>query len=194
MHLMSNRFNSVPDTLIPLLNVLRPGRPLPYATKVAKYVFFLLLLLNARSLPLAWHIRVLRPAFAIRLRHLWMRLRTVFMSRQQREKEEDRWLDGLCPVGQHPLDTVVSYQSWASIDDIDFYGHLSNSSYAKTCDAARFKAALQLFPMFFRAGGWMALAATHYHFIREIPKFASYQVRTSIHAWDEKWYRKKNLI
>jgi len=82
---------------------------------------------------------------------------------------------------------VVPYKTWASIDDSDFNGHLSNSSYAKTLDPARFKAAVEMFPMFFPTGGWMALAATHYHFIREIPMLSSYEVRTSLAAWDQKW-------
>lgn len=29
--------------------------------------------------------------------------------------------------------------------------------------------------------------ATHYHFIREIPFLARYQIRLSIGAWDQKW-------
>lgn len=112
----------------------------------------------------------------------------------------------------------------AGLDESDFNGHLSNSSYAKvscgiifedqsplftqrkTLDAARFKAALELFPMLFRAGGWIALAgefsasgialfdlilylATHYNFIREIPMLASYEIRMSTASWDQKWVR-----
>jgi len=34
----------------------------------------------------------------------------------------------------------------------------------------------------------MALAATHYHFIREIPMLASYEVRVSVATWDQKWF------
>jgi len=82
---------------------------------------------------------------------------------------------------------VVSYSSWASFDECDFNGHLSNSSYAKILDPARFKGTLGMFPMFFRAGGWMPLSGMHYHFIREIPMLASYEVRTSVAAWDQKW-------
>lgn len=33
----------------------------------------------------------------------------------------------------------------------------------------------------------MPLAATHYYFIREIPTFASFEVRMSVQAWDQKW-------
>ena len=66
-----------------------------------------------------------------------------------------------------------------------------------------------MFPMFFRAGGWIALAgmyrsvgpptwtlpdhhfqpATHFHFIHEIPMFKSYEIRTNLAAWDQKWVR-----
>jgi len=100
---------------------------------------------------------------------------------------KDKWFDSISPVGEHPFNKVVPYRTWATFDDCDFNDHLSNSSYAKTLDCARFKAALEMFPLFFQAGGWMALAATHYHFIREIPMLAAYQVRTSIAAWDHKW-------
>ncbi|KAG6846619.1 hypothetical protein H0H93_012814, partial [Arthromyces matolae] len=58
----------------------------------------------------------------------------------------------------------------------------------ETLDSARFKAALEMFPRFFAAGGWMALAATHYNFIREIPMLSSYEVRMSIGGWDHKWF------
>ncbi|KAG5646225.1 hypothetical protein DXG03_004051 [Asterophora parasitica] len=54
-------------------------------------------------------------------------------------------------------------------------------------DSARFKAAIAMFPMFFRAGGWIALAATHYNFVREIPMLANYEVRLTIGPWDQKW-------
>ncbi|KAF8342468.1 hypothetical protein F5887DRAFT_974384 [Amanita rubescens] len=183
-----SRLRNTQDFLRLLFDSRRTSLSLYYLAKLAKYIFFLLLLLNARSLPLAWHIRVFRPVFAIKLRHRWLNLRTALMSRQQKEIEEDVWMDRLCPVGQDPFETVVTYTSSASIDDSDFNGHLSNSSYAKTCDASRFKAALKFFPLFFGAGGWMPLAATHYYFIREIPTFASYEVRMSVQAWDQKWF------
>lgn len=109
-----SRLNSTQDFLWLLLDSRRTSSSLHSLAKIVKYVFYLLLLLNTRSLPLAWHIRVFRPVFAIKLRHRWLKLRTALMSRQQKETEEDIWLDRLCPVGQDPFDTVVSYTSWAS--------------------------------------------------------------------------------
>ncbi len=102
------------DFLRLLLDSRRTSLSLYYLAKLAKYAFFLLLLLNARSLPLGWHIRVFRPVFAIKLRHRWLNLRTALMSRQQKETEEDVWVDRLCPVGQDPFETLVTYTSWAS--------------------------------------------------------------------------------
>ena len=46
-------------------------------------------------------------------------------------------------------------------DDADFNLHLSNSSYPRVLDAARFQGALKMWPTFFRAGGWMALAGEY---------------------------------
>jgi len=105
----------------------------------------------------------------------------------EKMKMEDQWLDSISPVGAHPFSIIVPYKTWASLDDSDFNGHLSNSSYAKILDGARFKAAVKLFPRFFPPGGWLALAATHYHFVREIPILSSYEIRSSIAAWDQKW-------
>lgn len=109
-----SRITSTRDFLRLLLDSRRTSSSLHYLAKLFTYAFYLLLLLNARSLPLAWHIRVFRPVFAIKLRHRWLKLRTALMSRQQKDIEEDIWLDRLCPVGQDPFDTVVSYTSWAS--------------------------------------------------------------------------------
>ena len=43
----------------------------------------------------------------------------------------------------------------------DFNAHLSNSSYPRVLDAARFRAAIRIAPTFFRAGGWMPLAGEY---------------------------------
>ena len=71
------------------------------------------------------------------------------------------------------------------------------------------KCALLIFPYYVRTGGWIALAGmqvsplplkinenngtfltgTHFHFIREIPILAFYEVRSQIVGWDHKWVR-----
>ncbi|PPQ82856.1 hypothetical protein CVT24_008288 [Panaeolus cyanescens] len=166
---------------VTLANLLR------VAPKLAKILFVLLFLINIRSWPLAWHFRVFRPVFALRIQRRWMRICASFKSPANRVRIHDQWMESISPIGENPLQMMVPFKSWASLDDSDFNGHLSNSSYAKILDSARFKAAMKMFPYFFTAGGWMALAATHYHFVREIPILKSYEIRTSIVAWDQKW-------
>ena len=70
------------------------------------------------------------------------------------------------------------------------------------------QAAVDYFYGFLRDGGWIALAgesslhmhmsfvlnftcqsATHYQFVREVPVLATYEVRLTILAWDQKWVR-----
>ena len=111
---LASRLNNAQGFLRLILDSSRTSSSPHYLAKLVKYVMYLLLLLNARSLPLAWHIRVFRPVFVIKLQYRWLKLRTALMSQQQKEIEEDIWFDRLCPVGQDPFDTVVSYTSWAS--------------------------------------------------------------------------------
>ncbi|KAL0578676.1 hypothetical protein V5O48_003296 [Marasmius crinis-equi] len=46
---------------------------------------------------------------------------------------------------------------------------------------------MELCPQFVRTDGWMSLAGTHFHFIREIPMMARYEIRVSFVTWDQKW-------
>jgi len=50
------------------------------------------------------------------------------------------------------------------------------------------KSALMICPYYVRTGGWIALAGTHFHFIREIPMFVQYEIRSQIVGWDRKWF------
>ncbi|KAG6826495.1 hypothetical protein H0H93_016453, partial [Arthromyces matolae] len=127
-------------------------------------------------------------------------------SRSKKMEAEEKWFDDLSLVGDDPWKFEVRYNTFAGesqpwsyfkgmdidgnlgLDDCDFNGHLSNSSYPKAVDAARFKAGLTMCPRFFAAGGWMPLAATHFKFIREIPMLTPYEVRMSIGGWDHKWF------
>jgi len=109
-----SRFNNVQDFLRLLLDPRRASWSFYPLATLAKYAFYLLLLLNMRSLPLVWHIRVFRPVFAMTLRRRWLTLRTALMSRERKAKEEDIWMDQICPVGQDPFEAVVLFKTWAS--------------------------------------------------------------------------------
>ncbi|KAJ7079444.1 hypothetical protein B0H15DRAFT_914123 [Mycena belliarum] len=171
-----------------------------------KYFVVLLFLLNAGSWPLIWHLRVFSCIIEEMLARRLVQLRHVFSGRQVRATALEAHFDARMPVGVHPFRRVWTYSDWVRLDDSDFNLHMSNSSYAKALDSARFRLALATFPNILRCGGRIALAgtsphpllyregftslylpATHYHFIREIPMLSRYEMRTSIGAWDEKW-------
>lgn len=117
---------------------------------------------------------------------LYLRARWWTLALSSREKKE-QWLDSLSPIGKSPFEVHSVYKTWASIDECDYNMHLSNSSYAKINDMGRLKSALALFSTLFRDGGWMALGATYYSFLREIPIGTKYEVRLYIGSWDNKW-------
>ncbi|KAJ7247099.1 hypothetical protein C8J57DRAFT_1241247 [Mycena rebaudengoi] len=152
---------------------------------VGKYLAFLVLLLNAGSLPGVWHLRVFSSAISFQLQLGLLQLRTFFWCRADQQKAVQAWYEKRLPIGEHPFRWSMRCTSWVSIDDADFNMHMSNSSYAKCLDSLRLP--LAKLPNLFRAGAWIPLAATHYHFVREIPIFARYEIRTTIGAWDDKW-------
>ncbi|TFK45234.1 hypothetical protein OE88DRAFT_1729805 [Heliocybe sulcata] len=154
-----------------------------------KGVFWILLLLNIRSFPLSWHFRVFSPVFALRGRYLWtwLKLFLSFKSKKERVAGIDDWYAQLTPIGEDPFRMETRYKAWAGPDDCDYNLHLSNSCYPKVLDGARFVAGLAMFPNLYPCGGWIALAGTHHHFIREIPIFAKYEIRMNVGSWDHKW-------
>ncbi|SGY43989.1 BQ5605_C001g00099 [Microbotryum silenes-dioicae] len=162
--------------------------------------FFTLLWLNWRSLPFIWHIGTSasylsrqgsvslrlglnpRPVLAdlfgqIPLLHLRLRLYGI---------------DKVFAIAKDPFDTKVITRGTATWDASDWNMHLSNSSYAKACDVARFK---WLCDVVSSNSGlekdeediWSPLAQTAFYFHREIPIFASYEIDVHVVAWDDKW-------
>ncbi|KAF9236535.1 hypothetical protein BU15DRAFT_49876 [Melanogaster broomeanus] len=158
---------------------------------VLKYIAYVVLLANVGSLPFVWHIRVFWPIVVLKIEYYILRTRLIFTSKAERVRLLTATAEDLCPVGANPFELVTVYRRWASFDDVDMFGlHLSNSSYAKASpafDSARLRALITSFPAWGRSGGQMALGATSYHFIREIPPLVTYEVRLTIGSWDHKW-------
>ncbi|KAJ7768942.1 hypothetical protein B0H16DRAFT_273697 [Mycena metata] len=196
---MSGRISTISRSSVASLALLLQTAPSPARLVVllqtalravptaAKYFGLLLLLLNVRSLPLVWHIRVWSSVVQLRLALRWHRITHAFLPAARRKAALQAWYEDHLPVGSHPFRSSWTWSSWVSVDDGDFNLHMSNSSYPKALDSARFRLALEIFPNIFRCGGWVPLSATYFHFIREIPMLTRYDVRTSIGAWDEKW-------
>ncbi|KAI1797390.1 hypothetical protein LXA43DRAFT_412367 [Ganoderma leucocontextum] len=163
------------------------SRSFQFAPKVVKYVVLLVFLLNIRSWPLNWHFYVWRPVFQLRGSYYLHNLKHCLSPAHVRQRKKLEWLESLSPVGKNPFDLTVTYCTWAGPDDCDFNLHLSNSSYPKRLDSGRFRFGLKLSPTFFRCAGWMGLGATHFTFLREIPMFSRYELRSTIMSWDNKW-------
>ncbi|KAG8743798.1 hypothetical protein FRC10_011427 [Ceratobasidium sp. 414] len=157
---------------------------LPFIPRPVKWFAFIIFLVNARSWPGVWHARVFKSVFKIRLSALF-----------RRRGQDHEWWTRVSPVSRSVFPTADGsdkgalsvLKSWAAPDDCDWNGHLSNSCYAKNLDPARMQACLDWFPAFFGDGGWVALGGAHYHYIREIPVNASYEIRMSIGGWEDKW-------
>ncbi|KAK4046397.1 hypothetical protein OIO90_006577 [Microbotryomycetes sp. JL221] len=135
-----------------------------------KKLIAVLLVLNWRSFPMVWHLKLwgLVP---------WIRWRV-------RTRGPERAL----AIGQSPFDAKVITKGFVSLDLADWNGHMSNSSYAKSLDKARFKWLLQATgPAFGVEQVWQPLANTSYWFKQEIPIFAHFEMEVHICAWDDKW-------
>ncbi|KAK7001718.1 peptidase A1 domain-containing protein [Favolaschia claudopus] len=174
-------------TLLRIIQRAHHNSTTMYMLATAKYVAYLLLLLNIRSFPLVWHFRLFRAFIQLGLSLQWHKLTHFYLRKAKRLEALRDWYEKDQPIGVHPFRKEWGYRHWVGPDDADFYLHMSNSAYPKIMDIVRFQLAPVSFPNLFRTGGWVALAATHFSFVREIPMFSTYEVRASIGAWDDKW-------
>lgn len=129
------------------------------------------------SIPFSWHFRVLWPFF----RTKWPLTRIVGLPRKTSK---------VAPKCQDlsPFEISFSSRHKATLDECDFMGHLSNSSYPKNLDIARSRFAANALATFYRDDGWTPLAATTFVFHNEIPLMAEYCINSRIETWDEKWF------
>jgi len=171
------------NTLSNLLMVLKSSGSqksiLPFIPRPLKWLFLLLLMLNARSLPLAWHARVFLPLLNLRFKSIYFRRRGPAARLS--------WLKSISPVGTDPFSLKSVIKTRAYIDDCDWNMHLSNASFAKNLDSARLQICLDGFTSFFTEKGWMGLGASHFSFVREIPLNSKYEIHIVVGGWGEKW-------
>ncbi|RSH91420.1 hypothetical protein EHS25_009719 [Saitozyma podzolica] len=155
---------------------LTTGAPLlPFVPKPVKLTLILLLVLNAPSFPLVWHLRVLLFPY-----------RSFLLVRLQGKR---KWLDDWSKRNDDKgriarIKTVSKRRAW--LDDCDFNGHLSNSCYAKSADPARIEFCGQALNPLFHAGAHCALGGSYYTFIKEIPVGSEFYVITEFIIYPKK--------
>ena len=64
---------------------------------------------------------------------------------------------------------------------------LTGRCYAKNADASRMKWCIDAMAPIFTPGCHMALGASHYVFIKEVPLGHEYVMETRMGGWDDKW-------
>ena len=142
---------------------------------------------NIRSTPFAWHVRVLYPAFkAVLAARKWWPSRSSSQSLAYAPSRPHLKLERL-PLGLDIFQDVSSHNFIATLDECDWNGHLSNSSYSKSLDYTRMAHNSPRFLKMYYDGGWVALGGSGFNFHREIPLLAGYTIRMNIEAWDDKW-------
>jgi len=146
----------------------------------------LLFVTNIRSTPFAWHIRVLSPAFkAVLVARNWLR-RTRKQGYTTAAIKPQLKLAAL-PIGKDVFQDTSWHDFIATLDECDWNGHLSNSSYSRSLDYTRMAHNSPRFLKMYYDGGWVALGGSGFSFHREIPMLARYTIRMSLEAWDDKW-------
>ncbi|RMZ78942.1 hypothetical protein DV737_g3682, partial [Chaetothyriales sp. CBS 132003] len=148
-------------------------------------LFILLCLVNLKSLPFAWHLRLFYQ-FARHLRRTERALRTGDVAVKAGET--------------HPLFQSVSIHSRTPLYETDYNLHKSNSTYFIDLDESRTALIAKIYGPAIGRGGERALEKEGYHgrinvmlgsvhtsFHKEIKPYERYEVRSRVLGWDKKW-------
>lgn len=143
---------------------------------------------NIRSTPFAWHIRVLYPAFkALIVARTWRPSSRPSSQSLTYKPSQPPLKPQHLPLDCDIFTDISSHDLIATLDECDWNGHLSNSSYSKSLDYTRMAHNSPRFLKMYYDGGWVALGGSGFNFHREIPLLARYTIQMSIEAWDDKW-------
>ncbi|KAK7053534.1 peptidase A1 domain-containing protein [Favolaschia claudopus] len=83
-------------------------------TTFAKYLAIALLLLNARSLPLVWHVRVFRAIIQRVCALQWHTLTHFYLGQEQKLEALRHWHERYQPIGVHPFRGEWKYHDWVA--------------------------------------------------------------------------------
>ncbi|GAA5847924.1 hypothetical protein JCM9279_003493 [Rhodotorula babjevae] len=140
------------------------------APSLVKKLVAVLLVLNWKNAPFAWHLQV------------WKTVPEWHWRSWTRGGEEKA-----LAVARDPFAVKSITKGRVTLGDADYNMHMSNSTYAHVSDAARFRFMLELIGTAFACGVWSPLGGTSFSFFKEVPLGAAYEIETSILSWDDKW-------
>ncbi|GMK58450.1 hypothetical protein CspeluHIS016_0504820 [Cutaneotrichosporon spelunceum] len=152
------------------------GSVFPGIPKPIKLLFLLLVFLNSSSFPFLWMIRLWSHPIKA-----WVHAKTVGHKRYW-----VGWRRRNIAAGGLAHMRVKTWRR-ALFDDCDHNMHLSNSSYAKCSDENKIKFCIDAFAPVFVTGVHMALGASHFQYLREIPIGSQYLMETRVGGWGDKW-------
>lgn len=144
--------------------------------------FLLLCLLNLKSLPLAWHIRLF-----------------YYFARHMRRRPSVTHTLSTSTSCTHPIFLPVSLFTRAPLMETDYNLHKSNSTYFSDLDHSRTALVTSLLSAGFRDGNAkleaegkkgnssVILGAVHASFYKEVGMYERYEIRSRILGWDRKW-------
>jgi hypothetical protein len=156
-------------------------RPILTSLLTWRNAALLLALLNLKSLPLVWHLRILY--------HALTNLRSVDSKPSFSRKTPSI----------HPLFATHVLTTHAPLLEIDYNLHKSNSTYFTDLDASRTGLVFSLTSPGFKTGNAeleaqghrgrfvVVLGSVHASFRREIQPYERYEVRSRLLGWDAKW-------
>lgn len=154
-------------------------------------LFLVYLLLNLKSLPFSWHIRLLWNFFpnVSRIPIPPKPIKSLSSSSLSQRR-----------ILSHPLFTPVQVITHTPILETDYNLHKSNSTYFADLDVSRTKLMSRIYSPAWRkvnaqldSEGYkgkitIALGATHLNFKREIAAYGRIAVRSRLIGWDGKWF------
>ncbi|KPI36396.1 uncharacterized protein AB675_2991 [Cyphellophora attinorum] len=177
---------------------LRASLPARSAILTWRTFFFILAFLNLKSLPLAWHYRLLR--------RFWANITRVPDVRRAIQKHANASSSASAPATTHPLFTFHTHTSFSPLYETDYNIHKSNSTYFSDLDESR----MGLCTRILIPGLWskdrsleqqgikgkigVYLGAVHCTFHREIKPYQSFEVRSRVLGWDRKWKKEEVLL
>ncbi|KAI5475907.1 hypothetical protein MNV49_000740 [Pseudohyphozyma bogoriensis] len=131
----------------------------------------LLFLWNWRSWPLQWHFELFGLIPFVHLK-IWR-----------------HGIKNVLSIAKDPFEQRIVTKGFVSIDVADWNGHMSNTSYGKALDKARFSWLFDVVgpAMSDHEKMWSPLGGTNYVFLKEIPVGVKYEISVNVATWDDKW-------